>query len=259
MYLIISVFLLFIQLSLHAFEPAIILVGPPGSGKGSLSQYLKINHGFNHISIGDMLRNEVEKETELGLAIKDKIKQGEYIDPKVILEILEKVVGDNRLMGKSFILDGFGQNDGEIQEMNRIFEKHELLDKVIVICLVCDDANCRARITNRLICSNCGYVYNLLTFTPIVPETCDLCCAALQKRLNDTPKVIIKRIENYREFIQRKHSSACDLFPSVIIDTNRPLDECIQSYQQLVEFIDSIPSNKYLNLSEFTEFCKPVY
>lgn len=224
-------FFLFAHFFLSAFEPAVVLIGPPGAGKGTFSQYLKKNYGYKHISIGDLLRGEVEKQTPLGLQIEEAIKKGEYIDPSLVWIILETTIRDCQQEHVAFILDAFGQNEGEMEEIRRLFEKYDLLDRAITVFLDADDALCESRIQGRLICSGCGQVYNILTNKPLLEGRCDYCDNALQRRLNDTPEVIVKRIKNYRENIQQRQEIALQLFPFLMMNTNQPMEQCIAFYE----------------------------
>ena len=248
--LIILSFFVFVHFFLSAVEPALVLMGPPGVGKGTFSQYLKKNYGYKHISIGDLLRGEVEKKTPLGLQIEESIKKGEYIDPTLVWAILETTIRECQQEQVAFILDAFGQNDGEVEEIRRLFEKYELLDRAITVFLDADDTMCQSRVHGRLICLGCGQVYNTLTVPPLVEGVCDYCDHTLCKRLNDTPEVIVKRIKNYRENIQRKQEMALQLFPSLIMNTNQPIDRCITFYDWFAEVCKTSSSIDQLQSKE---------
>lgn len=226
--------ILFAGNALLALDPVIILLGPPGSGKGTFSQYLKENYNYNHVSIGDTLRREVEQQTELGCKIEECVRNGDYIDPKIIHSLLTKIVLQYQLEDKPFILDGFGQNDGDAEAIYELLTETNLISRSFVLYLEASDEVCRERISNRLICSGCGHVYNTLTATSALFDRCGLCKSILKTRLNDTPEVIIKRLRHYRDHVEYLHKYTTSLFPSIFFDTNGSLQDCIHLYNMLV-------------------------
>lgn len=220
---------------LFALDPLIILVGPPGSGKGAFSQYLEGNYGYNHISIGDILRREIDMQTELGCEIEEIVRRGDYIDPQIINVLLAKNVVKYQAEEKPFILDGFGQNKGDVERMQKLLEETGLIPRTFVMYLETSDAVCQERIANRLVCSGCGHVYNKVTAKPTVAGICDGCGMALKARTGDTPEVILKRLIHYRDCVEKYNKAAAFLFPSIIYESDGSFEECALFYDNLAK------------------------
>lgn len=230
-FLLIPCFLMaifFTNFSLFAFDPFIILVGPPGSGKGTLSQHLKINYGYHHISIGDVLRYEVDMQTDLGLSIEKLIKSGDYVDSKIIHTILANNI--KKYLSEPLILDGFGRNKEDVDVIHQLLIETGQTDRTLVIYLEALDQVCQERISHRLVCSGCGFVYNSETAKPQIHERCNLCGMTLKSRLNDTTEIIMKRIQNYRENVASSYQYAASLFPTIMYHSNGSCEECTHFY-----------------------------
>jgi adenylate kinase len=221
----------FTNFSLFAFEPLIILVGPPGSGKGTCSQHLRTNYGYTHISIGDVLRNEVDTQTDLGLSIEELLKKGDYVDSTIIHAILAKNI--KAYLSEPLILDGFGRIKEDVDVIQKLLIETDQTKRTLVLFLEASDQVCQDRISQRLVCSGCGFVYNSETAKPNNPQKCSLCEMALKSRLNDTPEVILKRLQNYRENVEKSYQYAASLFPTIYYQSNGPCEVCAHFYDIL--------------------------
>jgi len=173
-------------------EMRIVMLGPPGSGKGTYASRLMAILGIPHISTGDLVREEIKAQTEVGRKIREYVDRGELVPDEVIIELLI-----NRLRKtdaeRGFILDGFP----------RTIKQADFLDRNIKLDLVINlnvpDEVIIQRLSNRLICRRCGAIYNRLTLKPRVDEICDLCGGELYQREDDKPEVIMERLEVYRK------------------------------------------------------------
>lgn len=169
----------------------IILLGPPGAGKGTYASRLTVKLGVPHISTGDIVREEIKAQTELGKRIKGYSDRGELVADDVIIDLLRK-----RLSGADcktgFIIDGFP----------RTLPQAEALDEITQIDLVIDlnvpDGVIVQRLSSRLVCRKCGAIYNRLTLKPKKDEICDRCGGELYTREDDQPNVIKERLNVYR-------------------------------------------------------------
>lgn len=218
-----------------AIDPIVILIGPPGSGKGTFSQYFRERYGYNHVSIGDLLRSEVAKQTELGCRIAGTIQKGDYIDPTIVRSLLANKVREYRSEGRPFVLDGFGRNPGDAMEIRSLIEKEGLSSRALVVCLEAPDAICLERIAKRSVCTNCGHVYHALWAQPRFAGRCDECDTPLQARMYDTPEVTKKRLQHHRTCIESYYRELFSLFPSILYDASGPLDECFHFYDSFAE------------------------
>ncbi len=163
----------------------IVLLGPPGSGKGTQAVRLAESLGVPHISTGDLLRSEVQARTPLGLQAQRFMDKGELVPDHVVAEMIK-----NRVQGATgFVLDGFPRTLKQAQ----ILESVTPVDRVLHFRL--DRAEVIRRLSARRVCPSCGRVYNLISSPPQQDTQCDACGVALVQRSDDTPEVIQTRID----------------------------------------------------------------
>jgi adenylate kinase len=165
----------------------IVLLGPPGAGKGTLASRLAREFGLLHVSTGDLLREEVAKNTPLGQLAQGYMARGELVPDEVILSMVRKVVGEK----KGVLFDGFPRTRAQAEGLER-FSPVDL-----VIFLEVDKAEVVRRLAGRRICPKCNAVYNLVTQPPKNDEKCDVCGEALIQREDDKPEVVARRFEVY--------------------------------------------------------------
>lgn len=169
----------------------IVMLGPPGSGKGTYASRLTAILGVPHISTGDMVREEIKAQTEIGKQIKEYSDRGELVPDEIIIAMLV-----NRLRKpdaqRGFILDGFPRTLRQAEELEKISK----ID--LVVNLNVPDEIIVQRLSNRLVCRQCGAIYNRLTLKPRVDEICDACGGELYQRDDDKPDVIRERLNVYR-------------------------------------------------------------
>lgn len=226
------IFILLINTA-FALEPVIIVLGTPGSGKGTFSQFLKENYQYNHLSAGDIVRREIDKKTLIGLQIADIVKRGEYINTQIMQSLITQNIYDCHRKNAPFIIDGFGRTNQEIKFLYDLLVQFNLLSNAFVIFLDADDAICKERMSNRIICSQCEHIYNVATAAPIIEEKCNICSGNLVKRINDTPEIIEKKIREYRDRVEFNYKKALALFPHLFYSTECSIDNCMQLYQSL--------------------------
>ncbi len=170
----------------------IVILGPPGSGKGTYASRLTKILGVPHISTGDMVREEIKAQTELGKKIKEYSDRGELVPDEIIISLLaERLEKPDAQEG--FILDGFPRTLRQAEALEEISK----ID--LVINLNVPDEIIIQRLSNRLICKQCGAIYNRLTLKPKVDGICDICGGELYQREDDKPEVIQERLKVYRK------------------------------------------------------------
>ena len=176
----------------------IILLGPPGVGKGTLAEYLKEEYHLAHISTGDMLREEIKKGSPLGLQIKSIITSGALVSDELVTKLVEQRFSNDPNVKKGFLLDGFPRTVTQAQDLDVILTKaHAPLDYVLNM-----EANLDillGRLTGRRVCRKCNEIFHV-TFKPPVREgICDKCGGEVYQRTDDNEKTIRARMQVYLE------------------------------------------------------------
>jgi adenylate kinase len=175
----------------------IVLLGAPGSGKGTQSQLLVKAYGIPQISTGDLLRAVRSERTELALRAKSAMDAGKLVDDATVLGIIRERLS-RRDAVKGFILDGFPRNIPQAEALNDMLaELGTPLDCVVLLNL--DLGILFRRLTGRRICERCGRVFNIYTSPPGTLAHCDHCqeLGRLVQRPDDREEVIGKRLEVY--------------------------------------------------------------
>jgi len=168
----------------------LVLLGPPGAGKGTLAARLVEEFGFVHLSTGDLLREEVKRGSELGRLAKGYMDRGELVPDEVILGMVRERV-DGRDDG--FLFDGFPRTIAQAEGLEEILPVH------LVIYLDLPEEEVVRRLSARRVCKRCGANYNLITQPPKAPGICDRCGGELYQRPDDREEVIRNRFRVYRE------------------------------------------------------------
>jgi adenylate kinase len=172
----------------------LILLGAPGVGKGTQGALLAERHGLERIATGDILRQAVRDQTELGRKARRYMDAGELVPDHLILEMLRDVLADAR---HGFVLDGFPRTIQQAESLDRtLAELGEEVDAVVV--LEAPDPVLVGRISGRRSCSGCGAVYNVHREPPRHPDVCDRCGGALVQREDDREETVLNRLRVYR-------------------------------------------------------------
>jgi adenylate kinase len=176
----------------------LIIIGPPGSGKGTQAQRLKDGFGLVHLSTGDMLRAAVASGSALGQKVEGILKSGALVPDPVIIEMLEARIAEPDCRS-GFILDGFPRTVGQAEALDRMLAQHGLkLDRVIEIAV--DDSVLVARIGGRFTCRRCKAGYHDLYQRPKQDGVCDACGGTeFDRRPDDNPDTVRARLKVYHD------------------------------------------------------------
>lgn len=170
----------------------LIMLGPPGAGKGTQAEKLVDEHGIPQVSTGDMLREARRKETELGRKAAEYMNAGELVPDDVVIGIVEERLSSEE-MREGFILDGFPRT---LEQAESLAEMEVSIDAVVNL-EVSEDEVVR-RLSGRLHCPECGAAFHEEFDPPEEAEVCDRCGAELEQREDDRPEVVRERLEEYR-------------------------------------------------------------
>lgn len=179
---------------------SLVLLGPPGAGKGTQAARISQALGLVHLSSGDILRAEGKASSELGRQAKDYMDRGVLVPDDLILSMMMDHIRRPDA-AKGFLLDGFPRTLAQAQGLDaRLAEWGRTLD--VVISIEVDDALAIKRLTGRMSCPKCGRIYHETFSPPAQPGRCDVCGEALIRRKDDSPEVVGQRLKTYHQETQ---------------------------------------------------------
>jgi adenylate kinase len=175
----------------------VVLVGPPGAGKGTQAQYIASHLSVPKISTGDIFRANVSRGTELGKLAKEYMDRGELVPDEVTIAMVrDRLLQDDAREG--FLLDGFPRNVPQAEVLKEMLaEFGASLD--VVLELKVDDEEVIRRLSGRRTCRSCGKVWHVVFDPPAVEGVCDACGGELFQRDDDREETIRRRLEVYQE------------------------------------------------------------
>ncbi len=208
----------------------IILMGPPGSGKGTQADLIEQKYAFPKISTGDLLRQAVQNGTSLGKEAEVRMNRGELVsDDTVVQMVAERTAKDDCKQG--YILDGFPRNLNQARMLEKLKNSHP----EVILDIQLSEEILIQRLSSRRICSRCGKIFNLSLNPAVQMDICDLCKGDLVQRRDDRPKVIKERLRIYHsetkpliEYYQRR---------SVYhrIDGERPIQTVFRDIRSVID------------------------
>jgi adenylate kinase len=175
----------------------LVLVGPPGAGKGTQAQFLASHYSIPHISTGDIMRANIKAGTPLGIEVKAFMERGELVPDSVTNEMVRNRLNEADA-ATGFLLDGFPRNVGQAEVLRAILsEKKTPLHAVLELSLKTTEIV--ARLSGRRICRNCGRAWHVDFEPPQTEGVCDACQGELYQREDDKEEVITRRLEVFEE------------------------------------------------------------
>ncbi|MDR1991802.1 MAG: nucleoside monophosphate kinase [Mycoplasmataceae bacterium] len=206
----------------------IVLLGAPGSGKGTLAKHLVERYGFKHLSTGDMFRKTIAKNTSLGLELKSIVVTGALVNDDVTNSIIKSELLELISNHTSFILDGFP----------RTIEQAKFLDSLIKpnLILLVDVQKKLAiqRVVGRRLCPKCGTIYNVYFKPPKISNVCDYDGEFLIQRKDDNQETISKRFDLYQEITSKLEDYYRDSHHLYHIDANAGIDVILPDVIKLI-------------------------
>ncbi len=193
----------------------ILLIGIQGCGKGTQAKILEENYSWKHITTGNLLRENIERNTELGLTAKKFMDEGELVPDKYVFQIVEDALAN---IENGSILDGFPRN----MEQLKYLEKNFTIDKVVLLEL--SDEKALERVSSRRNCVDCKKDYNLLYHKPKQEGVCDECGGKIVQRDDDHEEAIIKRIEKFYKDTSEVISYFSEKEKLIRVNADDPID-----------------------------------
>ena len=173
----------------------IVMLGAPGTGKGTIGKILSKDLELVHISTGDIFREQINKQTELGKKIQSYIESGALVPDDVVIETVKTRLLEQDVENGA-ILDGFPRTAVQAAALRDFLKENKPNAKRVAIELDVPDDEIIRRVVNRLICSNksCGAIYNKETKPPKKENVCDICGGELKRRDDDNVETVTKRL-----------------------------------------------------------------
>ena len=175
----------------------LIILGPPGAGKGTQARLIAHRLGILHIDCGQVIRGEVSGETEFGKQAKEHMLAGRLVPDELIINMMLKRLSEPG-GPDGFLLDGFPRTVIQAEGLDKYLAgKGDGLDYIIYLGI--SEETVVGRLTSRRYCPACGAVFNILTAPPKVEGICDACGGELKQRPDDLPETVIERLKVYDE------------------------------------------------------------
>lgn len=171
----------------------IILLGPPGSGKGTQAKRLAQDYGIPQISTGDLFRMHMAGQTTIGKKAKEFIQAGLLVPDDIVLGMLFERIEQSDCV-KGYLLDGFPRTKVQADQLS---QHQSMQTKLFVLCLEVPDEEIIKRADGRLVCRECGAIYNRIISPPVHENRCDKCKGEVYRRSDDDPVVVAKRLSVY--------------------------------------------------------------
>jgi len=176
----------------------LVILGPPGAGKGTLANQVREQFGIAHISTGDIFREEMQSGSELGREVKGYVESGGLVPDQLVTRLIENRLSRPEIPAQGFLLDGFPRTTAQAEDLDKILERKGIpLDFAVLM-----EAGLPViiqRLTGRRVCRNCGALYHIQNMPPREEGICDRCGGELYQRPDDQEETIKKRMDVYHE------------------------------------------------------------
>jgi adenylate kinase len=176
----------------------LVFMGPPGAGKGTQAELFHERHGIPHVSTGDMFRQAVRDETDVGQRAQAYMQRGDLVPDEIVDEMVRiRLTNPDTAMG--FILDGYPRTLGQVEALDKLLAKRKQGLDAVVSFEIREEILLR-RLTGRRVCPKCGAIYHLDHKQPRHPGRCDLDGTELVQRKDDAPDTVLHRLKVFRQW-----------------------------------------------------------
>lgn len=211
-----------------------IFIGPPGSGKGSLSHLCKKTFGWAHLSTGNLCRQHIARMTHIGTQIDTAIKSGKLISDDLMIEMVYQWIQEVAETSQGIILDGFPRTVSQARALDALFSQKKFSDSTVtIVAMNIHDDNVIDRLRTRFVCQNdaCQAVYSFLPSQVNQPLLCQECGNPLTQRVDDKSDVVYERLKTYHHYaddlLEYYRSSLCKM---INLNVELPLDTVFQTF-----------------------------
>jgi adenylate kinase len=215
-------------------KSALVLIGPPGSGKSTIANILIQDNNVTAVETGNLLRDEVNRNTDVRDVIDKMMSSGKVVPSNIVKEVVERNLKDKKQ--EYIIFDGFPRVPDQIDSFFEIAEDLNIDIKNVIVLLLEDNVILK-RLTGRRICENCGAIYNVHFDPPEKEDECSKCGGKLKRRKDDTPEIVKERIDFYKENTLKVAEYFKNKFPDKLVEINAD-----QGIRQITEKL-----KKYIN------------
>lgn len=210
----------------------IVFLGLPGAGKGTQAARLAPITGLAHVTTGELFRENIRKETELGTKAKEFVESGRLVPDEITIAMLQDRISQADC-DNGFMLDGFPRNTEQAQALDDALSKEgKQIDKAIYVKVSTDEL--ARRLAGRWSCKNCGAVYHTVSAPPKQAGTCDNCGGQLYQREDDRPEVVRTRLQVNLKNLEPLLAYYESRGKLVEVDGQRSTDEITRELEQLI-------------------------
>ena len=208
----------------------IIFIAPPAAGKGTQSELLISKYGYEHISTGDLLRNEIKSGSDLGKELDSMMKRGSLISDEIVNKLLINALSN---ITKPFILDGYPRTISQALKLDEILASlNKSVD--VVVYLDVEEELAMKRATGRLSCKSCNRIYHKYFSKPRVEGICDDCGSSLISRADDTPDTFKVRYDTYMSNTKPLLDFYSNKNILVRVDANKEANETFSEIEKVI-------------------------
>lgn len=175
----------------------LLLIGPPNAGKGTQAKLLCEHFDIPHVSTGDLLRDNIARDTDLGRLAKSYVESGGLVPDDLVIDLVDQAL-DRFDLNKGVLFDGYPRTIAQAKNLDALMAKHNARLEHVVLMQADEEVLIR-RGTGRRVCSGCGATYHITGRPPQVSGVCDICQSPLIHRKDDSEDTIRRRIDVYQQ------------------------------------------------------------